>query len=205
MRRSVLTRLLFLIPLHVLLTFPLYSHGQEPSHPAKPESKLEMSRPVRPWEFVSATGTGAALFGNEAGRLEAWVYPLKIFRDFHLRFHLGSLNFPAESLARTITVRPESTSILYAGDTFTVRETLFVPVHEPGAIIQFEVDAAEPVEIEAEFQPDFQLEWPGAIAGAYLYWDQSLHAFVLADELKRFAAVVGSLMILRTRMRFAWE
>ncbi len=192
MRRSVLTRLLFLIPLHVLLTFPLYSHGQEPSHPAKPESKLEMSRPVRPWEFVSATGTGAALFGNEAGRLEAWVYPLKIFRDFHLRFHLGSLNFPAESLARTITVRPESTSILYAGDTFTVRETLFVPVHEPGAIIQFEVDAAEPVEIEAEFQPDFQLEWPGAIAGAYLYWDQSLHAFVLADELKRFAAVVGS-------------
>jgi len=50
------------------------------------------------------------------------------------------------------------------------------------------------VEIEAEFQRDFQLEWPGAIAGgsASLYWDQNLRAFVFADELNRFAAVVGS-------------
>ncbi len=192
MRRSVLTRRTLFILLFVLLTFPLPFYGQDPGRSSKPKSTLELSRPVRSWEFVTATGTRAALFGNEAGRLEAWVYPLKIFRDFHLRFHLGSLSFPAESLARTITVRPESTSILYAGDTFTVRETLFVPVHEPGAIIQFEVDAAEPVEIEAEFQPDFQLEWPGAVAGAYLYWNQSLHAFVFSDELKRFAAVVGS-------------
>ena len=95
---------------------------------------------------------------------------------------------------RQITVHPESTSILYSSDTFTVRETLLVPIHEPGAIIQFDVDAAEPVEIEAEFQRDFQLEWPGAIAGgsASLYWDQNLRAFVFADELNRFAAVVGS-------------
>src|SRR5450631_3345246 len=178
MRRTDVTHGTLSLLLFLTLTFPLSFHGQEPSRPSKPESKLELSRPVRSWEFVSATGKHAALFGNEAGRLEAWVYPLKIFRDFHLRFHLGSLNLPAESLARTITARPESTSILYAGDTFTVRETLFVPVHEPGAIIQFEVDSAEPVEIEAEFQPDIQLEWPGAIAGMYLYWDKSLHAFV---------------------------
>jgi glycogen debranching enzyme len=153
---------------------------------------LELSRPVRSWEFLSATGTRAALFGNEAGRLEAWVYPLKLLRDFHLRFHQGSFTFPSESLARTLTVRPESASIIYASDTFTVQETLFVPVHEPGAIIQFEIDAAEPVEIEAEFQRDFQLEWPGSIAAPSMNWDQKLHAFVFADELKKFAAVVGS-------------
>jgi len=134
----------------------------------------------------------AALLGDESGRFEAWVYPLKILRDFHLRFHSRGLDLPAESLARTITVHPESTSILYASDTFTVRETLFVPIHEPGAIIALDVEAAEPVEIEAEFQRDFQLEWPGAIAGSYLYWDQNLHAFVFADELNRFAALVGS-------------
>src|SRR6202167_3576196 len=134
---------------------------------------LELSRPVRSWEFVSAVGTRAGLFGNEQGNLEAWVYPLKILRDFHLRFHSRGLDFPAESLARTITVRPESTSILYSGATFTVRETLFVPIHEPGAIIQLDVDAAEPVEVEAEFQRDFQLEWPGAITGASAYWDQN--------------------------------
>ena len=158
----------------------------------EPQEPLELSRPVRSWEFLSATGTRAALLGNESGRLEAWVYPLKILRDFRLRFNMPGLNLPAESLARTVTVHPESASILYAGDTFTVRETLFVPVHEAGAIIQLEVDAAEPVEIEVDFQRDFQLEWPGAIAGAYSYWDEHLQAFVFADELKRFAAVVGS-------------
>src|SRR2546430_12620051 len=37
-------------------------------------------------EFLPITGTRAALFGNEAGGMEAWVYPLKIFREFHLHF-----------------------------------------------------------------------------------------------------------------------
>jgi glycogen debranching enzyme len=169
----------------IVFTLSIFSSGQD-----KP--KLELSRPVRPWEFVSAIGTRAALFGNESGEIEAWVYPLKILRDFHLQFHLHSLDIPAESLARTITVRPESTSILYAGDTFTVRETLFAPVHEPGAIIQFEVDTSEPVEIEAKFQSDFQLEWPAAITGIYSYWDSNLRAFVFFDDLKKHEAVVGS-------------
>jgi len=189
MRPTISTRGTFFLLL-LALTFSISLRGQDPDRSLK--SELELSRPARPWEFLAATGTRAALLGNEAGRLEAWVYPLKILRDFHLRFHLQGLDFPAESLARTVTVHPESASILYAGDTFTVRETLFVPVHESGAIIQLEVDTAEPVEIEAEFQRDFQLEWPGAFAGAYLYWDQSLRGFVFADELKKFAAVVGS-------------
>src|ERR1700749_4613590 len=50
-------------------------------------TSLELSRTVRPWEFLSATGTEAGIFGNEGGTVEAWVYPLKILREFHLRFH----------------------------------------------------------------------------------------------------------------------
>jgi glycogen debranching enzyme len=194
MRLKMPARGKFSLLLLLTLTLSFHSGAQEPPMSVGMKSELELSRPVRPWEFLSATGTRAALLGNEGGHLEAWVYPLKILRDFHLRFHSRGLDFPAESLARTITVHPESTSILYSSDNFTVRETLFVPIHEPGAIIQLDIDAAEPVEIEAEFQRDFQLEWPGAIAGgsASLYWDQNLRAFVFADELNRFAAVVGS-------------
>ena len=36
---------------------------------------------------------------------------------------------------------PESATITYASDTFTVRETLFVPVTEPGAIILLDVES----------------------------------------------------------------
>src|SRR5690349_6716239 len=81
----------------------------------------ELSRPARTWEFLSATGTRAGLFGNEAGNLEGWVYPLKVFRIFHVVFLIEGRELPSESLVRTVTVRPESTSILYSSDTFSVK------------------------------------------------------------------------------------
>lgn len=161
---------------------------------AQPQSTqpLELSRPVRSWEFLSAVGTRAAVFGNEQGNLEAWVYPLKILRDFRLRFHIEGATIPAEALARTLIVHPESTTIVYTYDSFSVRETLFVPVHEAGAVISFEVTTAEPLEIEAIFTPDFQLEWPGAIGGVGADWDPALRAFLFADQSEKFQALVGS-------------
>lgn len=153
---------------------------------------LELSRTDRPWEFFSATGTRAALFGNESGNIEAWVYPLKIFRNFHLNFLTEGRSLPAESLVRTVTVRPESSTIIYAGDTFSVKETLFVPVHESGAVITFEVETAHPFEIEAVFERDFQLEWPAALGGTYIAWDENLRAFYLGEEQKKYSALVGS-------------
>jgi len=156
------------------------------------DSALSLSRAVRPWEFLSAVGTRAGMFGNEAGTFEAWVYPLKILRDFHLVFHIEGRAIPADSLARTVSVQPEACSIVYAGDAFQVRETFFVPVHEPGAVILIEIETSHPLEVEAVFQRDFQLEWPAGLGGTYLNWDADLQAFVLAEEQKKFAALVGS-------------
>ncbi len=155
-------------------------------------ASLELSRTVRPWEFLPVIGTRAGLFGNESGRFEAWVYPLKLFREFHLTFHVGDRALPAESLARTLTVHPESASILYAGDSFRVRETLFVPVHEAGAVILLDVETEQPLEIEASFIADFQLEWPAAIGGTFLTWNDSQRAFFFGEETKKFAALLGS-------------
>jgi glycogen debranching enzyme len=159
--------------------------------PATPAS-LTLTRPVRPWEFLPITGTRAGLLGNETGRMEAWVYPLKIFRDFHLRFHTEERVLPAETLARTVTVRPESATILYAGDTFTVRETFFVPVREQGAVILLDVETEKPLEIEADFHRDFQLEWPAALGATYLDWDPKQNAFYFGEEQKKFSALLGS-------------
>lgn len=157
-----------------------------------PAPLLELSRPIRSWEFLPVVGTRAGFFGNETGQMEAWVYPLKIFRGFHLTFHVDGHALPAESLARTLIVHPESATIVYAGDNFSVRETFFVPVHEPGAAILFDVETEQPIEIEAGFLGDFQLEWPAAVGGTYLSWDASQHAFVFGEEEKKFSALVGS-------------
>jgi glycogen debranching enzyme len=158
----------------------------------QPAQALELSRTIRTWEFLPVVGTRAALFGNETGRLEAWVYPLKIFREFHLTFHVAGRALPAESLARTLTVRPESATILYAGDSFRVRETLFVPVREPGAVMLLDIETEQPLEVEAAFAPDFQLEWPAAIGGTFVEWDAKQNAFVFGEETRKFAALVGS-------------
>jgi glycogen debranching enzyme len=153
---------------------------------------LELSRTVRTWEFLPVVGTRAGLFGMENGRLEAWVYPLKIFRAFHLTFHVGGRALPAESLTRTLTVRPESATLIYVGDSFRVKETLFVPVQEPGSVILLEIETAEPLEVEAGFVSDFALEWPAAIGGTYAQWDANRHAVVFGEETRKFSALVGS-------------
>jgi glycogen debranching enzyme len=152
----------------------------------------ELTRTIRTWEFLPVVGTRAGLFGNESGRFEAWVYPLKIFRDFHLTFHVGDRALPAESLARTLTVRPESASILYVGDSFRVRETLCVPVKEAGAVILLDVETEQPLEIEAAFTADFQLEWPAALGGTFVEWEARQRAFVFGEEARKYDALVGS-------------
>ena len=164
---------------------------------------LELSRPVRSWEFLPVVGERAGLFGNEAGQFEAWVYPLKILRDFHLTFLVGGRALPGDTLARTITVRPESSTILYSSDTFSVSETLFVPVHGAGAIAVIDVETSEPLEVEASFHRDFQLEWPAALGGTYISWDPELHAFFLGEEQKKFAAFVGSPSAIDHREEFS--
>jgi glycogen debranching enzyme len=163
-----------------------------PSRGQEPGKNLELTRTTRAWEFLPVVGTRAGLFGTENGRFEAWVYPLKIFRELHLSFHVGDRTLPAESLARTLTVRPESASILFVGDSFRVRETLCVPVNEPGAVILLDVETEQPLEIEAAFTPDFQLEWPAAVGGTYSTWDAKEHAFFLGEESRKYAAYVGS-------------
>src|SRR5712664_1833996 len=163
---------------------------------------LELSRAVRPWEFLPVTGTRAGLLGDESGRMEAWVYPLKIFREFHLKFHTEGRDLAAEALARTVTVRPESATILYAGDTFTVRETFFVPVQEQGAVILLDVETEQPLEIEAIFHRDFQLEWPAALGATYLDWSTQQHAFYFGEEQKKFSALVGSPTAAEPRSEF---
>src|SRR5690242_1064896 len=177
--------------------------AHRPARAAEAQSgSLELSRPVRPWEFLCAVSTRAGLLGNEAGRMEAWVYPLKLLRDFHLQFHTEGRISPAETLARTLITRPESSTIVYTGDTFSVRETFFVPINEPGAIISFEVETEFPLEIEASFIRDFQLEWPAGLGGTYSFWDKDLRAFYLGEETKKFAAFVGSPTAIEDRREY---
>jgi GH15 family glucan-1,4-alpha-glucosidase len=176
----------------LLAAFPAKASAQTPSQTAVAHPRMELSRPARPWEFISAVGKKAAVFGNESGRVEAWVYPLKIFRDLHLVFHIGGRAIPAESAVRTIVTRPEAVAITYSGDSFSVEETFFVPRDEPGAVIALQVKSHTPIDVEVVFQRDFQLMWPAAIGGTFVNWDDKARAFVFGEEQKKWFALLGS-------------
>ena len=153
---------------------------------------LQISRPVRTWEFVDANGPRAALLGAEDGTLEAYVYPLKIFGGLKLKFITGAQVIPAESIARQITARPGSYTITYSGDDFQVSEMLVAPMDEPGAVILLDVEARNPLRLDVSFQRDFQLMWPAAIGTGYSGWNSALHAFEFGADGQPYAAVFGS-------------
>src|SRR5215510_4187519 len=184
--RTFLAVLLFALSADVL---SVPARSQDSSWSAKP---LEISRPARPWEFLASVGKKASLLGNESGVVEAWVYPLKILRDLRLTIRTEGREIPAESLVRTVIAHPESTTLVYASDTFSIRETFFAPVDQPGAIIELQVETEQPLEIEASFIRDFQLEWPASMGGTYVGWSEPLHAFVFGEDRQKFSALAGS-------------
>lgn len=152
---------------------------------------LEISRPARPWEFLDATGPRAAFFGTEDGTLEAYVYPMKIFKDLRFRFRVGDRVIPGESIVRTMRSRPGSYTLTYAGDEFQVEETIAASMTEPGLVLHLAVRSYAPVTIEGEFTRDFQLMWPASIGTGYSQWNDELHAYVFGADGHPYAAVLG--------------
>ncbi len=154
--------------------------------------ELVLSRNAQNWQFLDAVGPHSALFGREDGNFEAWIYPLKLLRDFHLTFHVGGHAIPADALPRTITVRPESTSIRFVYDSFSVCETWFTPLHDTGAVVVLQLESADPVTTEATFIPDLAWMWPAGLGAGYNEWDSKLQVFRFGEEEHRFYAVAGS-------------
>lgn len=153
---------------------------------------IEINRPVRTWEFFDVLGSQAGILGREDGNLEAWVFPLKLCKDFRLEFNVDGRLIPAANVARSIISRAGSFTILYSGDEFQVRQTMVVMPEGAGGLIRLDVDARSPVRITAKFQRDFQLMWPASIGTGYAEWDEGPSAFLFGADGQPFAAVLGS-------------
>src|SRR5258708_3569583 len=96
---------------------------------------------VGPARFVSVHGRRAAVFGYSEDGLEVWAYPFQILSSYKLSFLAQGTTtaINGQSLLRRIIYSPEAVTRIYAGPDFIVRENIFVPLEEPGAIIRYEV------------------------------------------------------------------
>jgi hypothetical protein len=153
---------------------------------------MEISRPVRSWEFLDALGPKAGILGREDGVLEAYVYPLKVFKDLHLVFRIDGRVIPGEPIARRIVSRPGSYTLVYSGDEYEVRETLAASSDQPGAVIRLQIHSFAPLRVDVEFTRDFQLMWPASIGTAYGEWNDKEKVWQFGADGQTFAAVLGS-------------
>src|ERR1019366_9554987 len=125
-----------------------------------------------PRRFISVHGRRAAIFGYSEDGLEVWAYPLQILSSSSVTFRQqgATTGIDGQTLLRRIIYSPEAVTRIYAGPDFIVREKLFVPLDEPGAIIRYEVESARPVDIVIRFIPVLDLMWPASIGGQEVVW-----------------------------------
>jgi glycogen debranching enzyme len=147
-----------------------------------------------PRRFVSVHGRRAAIFGYSQDGLEAWAYPVQILSAYGVTFREpgATTGIDGQTLLRRIIYSPEIVTRIYAGPDFMVREKLFVPLEEPGAVIRYEVESAHPVDIEIRFSPVLDLMWPASIGGQEAVWNAAASAYSLFEPTHRVTASVGS-------------
>jgi hypothetical protein len=181
----------------VILLVPALAAAQETTRvPRFPilDSPIQLVGDARPHQYLGVIGRRAAWLGTETGPAELWVHPLKLVSDFQLDFRIPDYDVPVRGVdvARTVTVRPEITTITYSHATFTVHQHILAPLDRPGLLVLLEVETIRPLEIVGSFRTVFQLAWPGAFGGQYSVWSERDHAFILSESLRRRNAVIGS-------------
>lgn len=92
---------------------------------------------AEPQRFVAVHGQEAAIFGYPETGLEVWAYPLQILSGYRVSFlEPGTVDaVDGQKFLRRIEYEPTKIVRIYVGPDFVVRESLFVPLREPGALL----------------------------------------------------------------------
>jgi len=187
------TPILALLFLAILWTPARAQEGLIPAFEIKP-NRLTLERLARPGTPFDKAGRKFAILGEESGSFEAWAYPLKLFRNFHFSFLVGTSTRPiqAKDIVRHIRVTPEATTLTYVYQSFTVKAIYITPVNKAGAIILLDVSSTVPLTIICGFFPVLQPMWPAGIGGQHAYWDSKQNAYVISESRGDNYALIGS-------------
>jgi glycogen debranching enzyme len=160
---------------------------------AAAHAQVAVQKPVQPSKFVEAVGRRAALLGREDGRFEAWVFPIKVLRDFRLSAYVDNAlePVPLAEWAETVEVHPGHVTVTYAHAAFTVRQTLVAPIEEPAAAVLLDIDTSRPLRLRASFIPEMKPMWPASFGGQSTSWNARDGVLSFTEGLRRFRPVIG--------------
>lgn len=159
-----------------------------------PEQATWTTRAVGPHRTIAVHGRRALVVGFATGGLEAWAYPLQIFRDYRIAVRVPSsgLVYQGDELLNRIDVEPYAVTRSYLGAGFSVRERIFVPLDRAAAVVTYTVNGREPVEIQVRATAVLNLMWPASLDRQSFRWSSGANGYVLAEPVRGLNAVVGS-------------
>ena len=153
-----------------------------------------IEKPAQPGKYIAANGRRAALLGFEDGRLEAWVFPVKLVRDFRLSVYVDQAldPLPLSELAETVLVQPHAAAIVHVHPAFTLHQTWAASPERPVAVVLLEIDTSRPLRFRAAFTPEMQPMWPASFGGTSTSWDAKSGVLTFTEGQRRFRPVLGS-------------
>jgi len=158
-----------------------------------PANPIELSGAARPNVYFDAVGRKAAIFGDESGVFESWVFPIKLFHDARISVRVDGQDNPVDfaAIVRRVIARPEATTLVASDQLFTIRATFFSPIDEAGSIVLLDIDTARALTITVSFTPDLKPMWPGGLGGQSAGWNDNLKAFVISESRRKFNGFFG--------------
>jgi hypothetical protein len=136
--------------------------------------------------YVEAVGERVALLGR--ARLECWMWPVKLFEDLEVCLHGEGQGLPLGP--RTVHVVPEGLGLEWPEAGLSIEA--FACRASRGLVLLVSVQRDGPVEVELRFRPALRPMWPAGMGGQITGRDDGTGAFLLTEELGRFAALIGA-------------
>lgn len=155
---------------------------------------LAITRPVEPSKPFTVAGERGAIFGEQSGKFETWLYPVKILSGFRISAELADYPVPIDvsALAATIEVAPAMTTITYSHAAFTLKQRMFAARNAAAVVVLFEMASVRPMRLTFRFQPEMQRMWPAPNSGRpNAEWVADGGFYLLHTDDPKFSAAVA--------------
>ncbi|HLK20064.1 MAG TPA: hypothetical protein VKT81_13985 [Bryobacteraceae bacterium] len=155
---------------------------------------LTITRMVEPSKPFTVAGEYGAIFGEQSGTFEAWLYPVKILSAFSITAELADYPVPIDVTAHAaaIEVAPAMTTITYSHAAFTVKQHMFASRGNAGPVVLFEIDSVRPMHLTFRFKPEMLRAWPAPNFGTPgVEWVGNGGYYVLHTDNPDFSGLVA--------------
>ena len=121
------------------------------------------------------------------------MWPLKVCHDLTWTLHGpgGDRWLPGPETMQEVEVTPGGLALTWTQGATRLRTELFACRTRRGLVLSFLLEAPTAAEIELSFGCDFRPMWPAGMGGQIGSRDAATEAFLLTEELGRFAVLLG--------------